>query len=157
MLFISWVSVNPHSSGIFCVLSSAMFDSLWPRPEWGSLSLLQGIFPNRGTEPVSPATAAGFFTAERSGKPRCRCYVNMLGGMGVVWGTDRDFPRGECQWSVCVLVKWLSWPVYILWSPDGQRATACEKLWESFPMKGRKISLLVKLTRVIFFCLQPKL
>ena len=31
--------------------------------------LLQGIFPNTGIEPVSPALAGGFFTAEPPGKP----------------------------------------------------------------------------------------
>ena len=38
--------------------------------------LLQGIFPTR-IEPMCPASAGGFFTAELSGKPRIYC-VNYL-------------------------------------------------------------------------------
>ena len=56
-------------------------DSLWPYglySPWnppgqntgvGSLSLLQGIFPNPGIEPMSPALQADYLPAEPQGKP----------------------------------------------------------------------------------------
>ena len=42
----------------------------------GSLSLLQGIFPNPGIEPRSPAWQAGSLPAEPPGKPIC-CKVTI--------------------------------------------------------------------------------
>ena len=73
----AWVSCGccnkwPQTESESC---SVMSDSLWPQElysPWnspgqntgvGSLSLLQGIFPNPGIEPRSPNIAGGFFTS----------------------------------------------------------------------------------------------
>ena len=43
----------------------------------GSLSLLQGIFPNLGIEPESPALQADYLPAELPEKPN-KVYINMI-------------------------------------------------------------------------------
>ena len=54
-------------------LRSHGLDSPWNSPGQntgvGSLSLLQGIFPNPGIEPRSPALQADALTSEPPGKP----------------------------------------------------------------------------------------
>ena len=65
----------------------------------GSHFLLQGIFPNPGTEPTSPALVGEFFTTEPPGKPIYICFKQILSWAAVslslvlLW----EFFRGGVQ------------------------------------------------------------
>ena len=69
---------------------------------------LQGIFPTQGSEPLSPASAGGFFTPEPSGRPHSRTdhprkerkenlqapWLKL-----VPWGVNSPAPLGYVIWS----------------------------------------------------------
>ena len=83
----------------------------FPRQEYwmGCHFLLQGVFPNPGIEPMSPALAGGFFTTELPGKPFMlltrnikfvpslfstllhRRSIRTMAGGGVIW---KNLPHG---------------------------------------------------------------
>ena len=90
---------------IYCEIHSVVFHSSRPRglpSPWnspgqntavGSLSLLQGIFPNPEIEPRSPALQADFLLAEPQGKPKTT-------GGGNISLLQRIYPTQELNWGV---------------------------------------------------------
>ena len=56
---------------LWTIAHQAPLSIRFPRQEyWSGLAYpLPGVFPHPGIEPVSPALAGGFFTAELQGKP----------------------------------------------------------------------------------------
>ena len=72
--------------------------SPWKSPDQntgvGSLSLLQGIFPNPEIEPRSPALQADSLPTELPGKPlesgASRDYMGTAAPLGIYWGLWRD-------------------------------------------------------------------